>query len=60
MTPYASTIKGSGHDSILVPFILVSGGTLYLTDLGIPFTLCIVILEYYTLEYYTEARMCKP
>ena len=28
MTPYASTLKGSGHDSILVPFILVSAGTL--------------------------------
>lgn len=37
MTPYASPIKGSGHDGILVPFILVSAGTLYLTDLGIPF-----------------------
>jgi len=47
-----STLKGNGHDSILVPFVLVSAGALYLTNLGIPFTLSIVILKYYALDYF--------
>lgn len=65
MLLYSSTLKSSAHDSILVSFILVSVGTLYLTELGIPFTLCVVFLESdqmcnYILEYCTEAKMCKP
>ena len=50
MTPCATTLKGNGHGSILVPFILLSASALYITNLGIPFILSEVILKCSTLE----------
>ena len=50
MTPCATTLKGNGHDSILVPFILLSASALYIANRGIPFILSKVILKCYTLE----------
>ena len=32
MTPCATTLKGNGHDSILVPFILLSASALYIAN----------------------------
>ena len=52
MIPCATTLKDNGHDSILVSFILLSASALYITNLGIPFTLSIVILKYYALDYF--------
>lgn len=36
---HAATLKGNGHDSILVPFILLSASALYIANRGIPFIL---------------------